>query len=153
MNTKSERLELLSNRGLPVKNKTIVAAISVIIVFLAGFVPEYARARRLDSELRAVRQDCAGAELRDLAGLVYFQATQKNYGLARDTGQQFFNRVREVANQTTDAGGRKALEGLITLRDKVMAGLAKADVSAVGDSQDLFTRTRQATVRPTAGQR
>lgn len=127
------------------KNRIIVAAISLVVVFLAGFIPQYAKARRLDNELRAVHRDYAGAELRDLAGLVYFQATQKNYGLARDTAQQFFNRVREVANQTTDTASRKAMEDLMTLRDRVMAGLAKADASALGDSQDLFTRTRQAT--------
>jgi hypothetical protein len=136
-----------------VKNKIIVAAISLFVVFLAGFVPQYAKARRLGNELEAVRQDYAGAELRDLAGLVYFQATQKNYGLARDTAQQFFNLVREVANQMTDAAGRKALEDLITLRDKLIAGLAKADPSAMGDSQDLFMRTRQATSWRTAGQK
>jgi hypothetical protein len=136
-----------------VKNKIIVAAISLFVVFLAGFVPQYAKARRLGNELEAVRQDYAGAELRDLAGLVYFQATQKNYGLARDTAQQFFNLVREVANQMTDAASRKALEDLITLRDKLIAGLAKADPSAMGDSQDLFTRTRQATSWRTSGQK
>jgi hypothetical protein len=53
----------------------------------------------------------------------------------------------------TDAASRKALEDLITLRDKLIAGLAKADMSAIADSQDLFTRTRQATAWRTSGQK
>jgi hypothetical protein len=36
----------------------------------------------LEGELHALQQASANAELRDLAGLSYVQASQKNYGLA-----------------------------------------------------------------------
>src|ERR1051326_6094515 len=98
-----------------------------------------------------MRQNCAGAELRDLAGLAYFQATEKNYGLARDTAMQFFNRAREAANQATDANSRKGLEDLMSLHDTVMAELTKADASTVGDLHVLFMRSRQSTAWRTVG--
>ena len=77
------------------QNKIIVAAVALIAVFLVGFIPQYAKAVRLESELRQSRQEAAGAEIRDLIGLAYVQASQKNYGLAAETSSRFFNRVRE----------------------------------------------------------
>jgi hypothetical protein len=127
------------------KNKTIVAAIALITVFLAGFVPQYVKVNRLENELRLSRQEATGAELRDLIGFAYVQASQKNYGLAAETSSRFFNRVREVANQTQDANRRKGLEDLLALRDSVTAALAKGDASVIGDLQQLFVKARQVT--------
>ena len=84
------------------KNRAIIAAIVLVVVFLAGFVPQYIKANRLDTELRQARQANLSAELRDLIGLAYVQANQKNYGLAAVTTTRFFNRVRDAANQTAD---------------------------------------------------
>jgi hypothetical protein len=127
------------------KNKAIVAAIALIAVFLVGFVPEYVKVNRLENDLRQSRQETAGAELRDLIGFAYVQASQKNYGLAAETSSRFFNRVREVANQTQDANRRKGLEDLLVLRDSVTAALAKGDAAVMGDLQQLFVKARQVT--------
>lgn len=127
------------------KNKTIVAAIALISVFLGGFVPQYVKTNRLENELRQSRQEAAGAELRDLIGFAYVQASQKNYGLAAETSSRFFNRVREVANQTQDANRRKGLEDLRAFRDSVTAALAKGDAAVMGDLQQLFVKARQVT--------
>jgi hypothetical protein len=127
------------------KNKTIVAAIALIAVFLVGFVPQYVKVNRLENELRQSRHEAAGAELRDLIGFAYVQASQKNYGLAAETSSRFFNRVREVANQTQDANHRKGLEDLLALRDSVTAALAKGDSAVMGDLQQLFVKARQVT--------
>ena len=127
------------------KNKTIVAAIALVAVFLVGFVPQYVEGNRLENELRQSRQEAAGADLRDLIGFAYVQAGQKNYGLAAETSSRFFNRVREVANQTQDANRRKGLEDLLALRDSVTAALAKGDAAVIGDLQQLFVKARQVT--------
>ena len=121
------------------KNKAIVAAAALVMVFLLGFVPQYMKASRLEGELRLSRQQIEGAELRDLIGLAYLHASQKNYGLASETTSRFFNRAREVA------AGRKPIEDLTAPRDKVTAALAKGDAAVIGDLQDLFLKTRQAT--------
>ena len=127
------------------KSKLIVAAIAVVAVFLLGFIPQYLKANRLQSELRQSQQESAGAELRDLIGLAYVQANQKNFGLAAETSSRFFGRAREMVGQAQDAANRKALEDLLASRDKVTAELAKGDAAVMGDLQDLFVKTRQAT--------
>ena len=126
------------------KNRIIVVIILLIIVFLAGFVPQYIRVKRLENDLSVARQENALAQLRDLAGLAFVQASQKNYGLAAGTTKQFFSRTREVANRAPDANGRKALEDLLASEDKITAELANGDPEALGDLQVLFEKTRQA---------
>jgi len=66
-------------------NKVIIAAVVLVLVFLAGFVPQYAKVNHLGAELRQAQLVNASAELRDLVGLAYFQANQKNYGIAAGT--------------------------------------------------------------------
>jgi uncharacterized protein (DUF2267 family) len=127
------------------RNKVIVAVIALAAVFLVGFVPLYVKANRLENELRQSRQEATGAELRDLIGLAYVQANEKNYGLAAQSSSRFFNRVREVASQTQDADRRKALEDLLAPRDKVTSEIAKGEAAVISDLQDLFLKTRQAT--------
>ena len=97
------------------------------------------------NELRQSRQENAGAQLRDLIGLAYVQANQKNFGLGAQTISRFFNRVRELANQAPDASSRRALEDLLASRDRITTELAKGDAAAMGDLQELFAKTRLAT--------
>jgi len=130
------------------KNKAVTAVIVLVVVFLAGFVPQYVKVNHLDAELRQARQTCTSAELRDLAGFAYVQANQKNYGIAAGIATRFFNRVREVASQTPDANAKKMYEDLLNSRDKITAELAKGDPGVMGDLQDLFVRTRKATGAP-----
>ena len=125
--------------------KITMTAIALVAVFLLGFVPQYIKANRLETELSQFRQEIGGAQLRDLIGLAYVQANQKNYGLAAETSSRFFSRAREMANQTQDASSRKVLEDLLALRDRVTAELAKGDATVMGDLKELFVKTRQAT--------
>jgi hypothetical protein len=125
-----------------VRNRIIVGIALLIVVFLAGFVPQYIKVKRLENDLSVAQRENALGQLRDLAGLAFVQASQKNYGLAVDTSNQFFNRAREVANRTPDANGRKALEDLLPLQGKVVAELAQGNPQALGDLQVLFEKTR-----------
>ncbi|MBZ5726907.1 MAG: hypothetical protein LAP87_18160 [Acidobacteriia bacterium] len=127
------------------KNRFVVVFVLLIAVFLISFVPQYARAKRLEEELRAARQENARAQLRDLAGLAYLEASQRNYGLTAEASNRFFDRARELANQASDANGRKPLEELLSLRDRISAELAKGDPAVLNDLQALFLKTRAAT--------
>ena len=130
------------------KIKILVVAVLLVVVFLAGFLPSYAKANRLENELREARRVHSLAQLRDLACLAYFQANQKDYGLAAGTSTRFFDRTREVANQSPEASVRKPLEDLLSLRDPITAELAKGDPGVLSDLQALFMKTRQATAIP-----
>ncbi len=127
------------------RNKILSGALVVVVVFLAGFLPSYAKVHRLESELREARRESGMAQLRDLAGLTYLQASQRDYGLAASTSRLFFDRAQEAANLAADAGARKPLEDLLLLRDPITAGLAQGDPAILSDLQALFVKTRQVT--------
>jgi len=138
----------LQKEEVSVKNRIIVVPVLLVVVFLAGFLPSYVKANRLENELREARREYSLAQLRDLASLAYFQASQKDYGLAAGTSTRFFDRTREAANQAPDASVRKPLEDLLSLRDPITAELAKGDPGVLSDLQALFVKTRQATAIP-----
>jgi hypothetical protein len=131
------------------RNRFVVWFIVIVVVFLAGFLPEYAKARRLDNELQRAAQESSRAELRDQAGLIYFLASQKNYGLAAGAAARFFARAGDVASQMHDANASKPLQDLLNLRDKITAELAKGDPGVLSDLQTLYVNTRRATGRST----
>jgi hypothetical protein len=134
----------------PVMNRLSVVVVLLIVVFLAGFLPQYVNAKRLENKLRAARQENSLAELRDLVGLAYLQASQRDYGLAAGTSTRFFDRTREVANQTPNSSRSKSLDDLLNVRDKITTQLAKGDPGVLNELQTLFLRTRQATAVPAA---
>src|SRR4029077_5478625 len=101
------------------RNRVVVWFIVVVVVFLAGFVPEYLSARRLNNELSRVAQDNRFAELRDQAGLGYFLGRQNNYRVAGSDATRFFSRAGEAARQIHDGNAAKPLQDLLSLRDKI----------------------------------
>jgi RecA/RadA recombinase len=130
---------------LPVKNTIIVTAILVAAAFLAGYLPSYAKGKRLESELQVALQQNRMAQLRDLAALSYLQATQKNYGLAAATTAQYFALLPVVAAEVPNPAGKKSLQDLASSRDRITAELAKGDPAVLSSLENLLLTTRQAT--------
>jgi len=131
-----------------------VAAVIVLLLaaYLAGYVPEYLELRDTKQELQQARQEIAGiqfrnelAELRDLIGFVYLEASQKNYGLAAQQTTRFFNKLQEIAGRSPEGERKKMLEEMLTSRDAVTAGLANADSAVLWEVQNLFRKTHEAT--------
>ena len=125
-------------------NKYLIGALLLILAFLAGFLPQYVKSARLESELKQATRQNEQAQLRDLAGLIYIQAAQKNFGLAAQTSTQFFNRVQAAAGKA-EGTQQKSLEEIFGFRDKITAELARGDSGVLDDLQNLVLRTRAAT--------
>lgn len=124
--------------------RVIIWTVVLVAIFLIGFVPAYTRANSLQSELDTAQHELNMARLRDQVSLTYFEAADKNYGLAIETSTRFFDRVRELAPRVNPAA-REAFNGLLGYRDKITASLAKADPAALDQLRDLYAKTRQAT--------
>jgi hypothetical protein len=137
-----------ANKGIS-RNTIILVAILLVASFLAGFLPTYAKLLGLQKELRAAQQENESLELRDTASLLYLQAIQKDFGLAADTSTRFFNRVQEVAGQTSDTGDRALLEELLVHRDRITSELARGTPEASSELHALVVSTRAATARST----
>ena len=122
--------------------KVGIAALVIVVVFLAGFVPQSMKRSSAESELNEARRANQAAQARDLAAFAFVQASQKNYGLAAQTTTEFFARIQQVASEQ---GGGKAFDDILGYRDKVTAELAKGDAAVLGDLQAVYLKTRAAT--------
>ena len=123
--------------------KIALLFVLLIAVYLGGYLPEHSKVNRMDDELREARRQTALARLRDLSGLAYIQASQKNYGLASKTSAAFFTAVQDVATQTADAAARKPYDELLGMREKITAELAKGDAEVMNDLHPLYQKTQQ----------
>jgi hypothetical protein len=126
----------------------IAAGVLVVVAFLVGYLPGSRRGSALSAQLNIAHQQADLAELRDLAGLLYLQASQKDYGLAATTSSRFFERTSQLALHSQLPGRKQPLEDLLQLRDPITAAIAQADPSVLGALQALFLQTRHATLDP-----
>jgi hypothetical protein len=116
-----------------------------VVAFLLGFVPQYLKARNLNNQLGALRQQLDSErgksqmdELALLCGYAYLETNLKNYGLASQYSTKFFDRVRAMTIQAPDSGRQAFLQAALAQRDLVIGGLAKGDSGTVSAVQDLF---------------
>ena len=63
--------------------------------------------------------------IRDAASLMFLEATQKNYGTSGDDANRFFDQAQRLANSTQDEDLRTLLGGTLSMRDRIIADLAK----------------------------
>ena len=135
------------------KNRLILWMILLITGFLLGFIPQYVRARRLQTDSLNAKQQIASchlknqlSQLRDSVAMLYFEATRRNYGTAVEYSNRFFNEVQQVANQTnSDPNLKRAMEELLTLRNPITYDLSKGDAAVLPKLQDLLLKTEQNT--------
>ena len=123
-----------------------IAGVTLLIVgFLLGFVPQFGKGRDLQRQLDEARHDItAGSEkmqkqeLGLLIGQVYLETNRKNFGLASQYSTTFFDRARALSGRTSDPNWQALLQSVLTKRDAVTGGLAKADPGTVESVQGLF---------------
>jgi hypothetical protein len=127
----------------------VIAAFGVLTaVFLAGFVPQFLEKRRVTAELQDVRTRLSTAqkqmaidEVRNLAGLILLHASHQNYGTAREYSTQYFNKLRELADQSESATLKSSASELLQSRDSITSGLAQGTSSVVSELQVLLAAT------------
>jgi hypothetical protein len=125
-----------------VRNKLLIVLLLLIVAFLAGFLPQYLELRGLRAEAQTLRQSNSLAELRDLAGYLMLETTQKNYGVASGYATRFFERARQIHDQTTDSEVKQTLADILASRDSVTAGMAQGDPAVLATVQDIFRKVQ-----------
>ena len=80
-----------------------------------------------------------------LIGYVYLQTNLKNYGVASQYSTRFFNGVRAMAGQTSDANRQTFSQAALSKRNAVTGGLAKGDPAIAATVQGLFQSALETT--------
>jgi len=127
------------------KQKTVTGLVILVLVFLLGFVPQYLEKRQIQSEIAISSEKLKMSELRDLAGMMLLEVLRQNYGVARDYSSQYFEKLRETAEQVENSTLKTSLQELLNSRDTVTAALSKADPASASQLQAMFAKTQAAT--------
>jgi len=106
--------------------------------YLVGLLPERSRRVALEGQVGSLERRLEDAEARTrlctlyarVQGLVDLVAL-KNFGQAQQLSSSFFDDVRAESSRTPNAAFRKALLGVLDMRDTVTASLTKGDPATV----------------------
>jgi len=129
------------------RNRLILWLILLVIGFLVGFVPQYLKSQQFQQQASAAAkqlQSCQAGEqlsqIRDNAALMYLEASQKNYGIARDYATRLFDQAQQFAASTDNAALHSLLGEVLATRDQITADLAKGDAAVVGEMQPVLSK-------------
>ena len=126
------------------KNKGVLILVwisTLAIAFLAGYVPEYSQLRHDEAQIANLNFKLKLAQLRTLAGTLYLQTSERNYGLAAQTSSQFFDQLRSFVEQVNDPRLKQMLMELSKSQDQITAGLANGDPAVLPKVADLLRKT------------
>jgi hypothetical protein len=136
------------------RNRLVLWLVLLVAGFLAGFIPQYLKAQRSREELSNNREQLASckaetqlSQVRDAAAMMYLEATRKNYGIAQEYSQRFFDQVQQATAQSADPAAKKALDDVLKLRDPITAALAKGDPAVLSNLQLVLTNIEAGTKR------
>jgi len=123
------------------------AALVLLLGVLAAYLVPALQLRSAREEIAALRESSRLADLQAEAALMFLETCQKNYGLAREHASRFFDQLRVLRHDTSDPARRQALEDVLQLRDRVIAGLAQGDAGVMPAVETAFRKLRQLSER------
>lgn len=114
---------------------------TVAIAYLAGYVPKQLQLRDDRAQIANLNSKLDLTQLQSLAGSLYLQTSERNYGLAEQTSSEFFNQLRTFVNQVDDTRLKQMLMELSNSQDEINAGIANGDPTVLPKVEDLLRKT------------
>jgi hypothetical protein len=132
------------------RNRIIVGAVLVIAGVFIGFAPTYSKLIAAHHEIDSLSQQLGVSKraeamngFRNRAALLYTEATRNNFTVALDMASTYFTDLRGYTDQTTDSTLKQELGNVLTSRDAIIAGLAKADPAISVQIQEFFLKLQK----------
>lgn len=132
----------------------ISLVVGLILGLLAGFVPQHQKnsilrhnnlaltegEASLQNELAKTQARLAISAFTVRSAVVYVEAEKHDYSVALESASSLFTDLRKYTDQSSDANVKQQLGQVLSTRDQVIAGLAKADPAVVQQLQDMFLK-------------
>jgi len=96
--------------------------------------------QELRQQLVATQRSEAVNVFRNRAALLYTEVEKSNFSVASESASQFFTDLRAFTNQSADASLKQNLEDILSTRDSIIGGLAKADPAVTAQIRELFLK-------------
>ena len=131
----------------PVRQRFIIYAGVLLVVFLLGFVPMWLRSRAVTSNLVETERQLMLVRLQnDLASAV-IDARRGDYEPARQAASQFFTSLRSEIDKGNTSNftpaQREGMQPLFAGRDELITLLARSDPASAERLSDLFVVYRK----------
>ena len=143
----SENLQPKPVNSSPVKQRFIIYAGVLLVVFLLGFVPMWLRSRAVTSSLVETERQLMLARLQNNLASAVIDARRGDYEPARQAASQFFTSLsaeieKGNASNFTQAQ-REGMQPLFAGRDELITLLARSDPASADRLSDLYVAYRK----------
>ena len=129
--------------------RLIIYAAVLLVVFLAGLVPMWIRARERTRERDAAQASLRISNLQNALANAAIDARRGEYEPARQAASDFFTNlgaeIRRGRDSAFDEARRYALLPMFDTRDDTITLLARSDPASADRLVDFYTKYRQAT--------
>jgi uncharacterized membrane-anchored protein YhcB (DUF1043 family) len=139
---------------LSAATSVMTAAAILFLGFLIGFIPDHMTNSKLEEQILTLNQgkrdvqEHLGQTQQELmlsgfavqSALVYTDAEQNNYSDASTKASSLFTGMRTFSDTTQDQPLKHQIDRVLSGRDAIIAGLAKADPVVKGRLQEMFLK-------------
>lgn len=144
MNEDPEQKYAAPGRG---RQRFIIYAGVLLVVFLLGFVPMWLKTRTANNRLMATEQQLFLARKQNELASAVIDARRGDYEPARQAVSQFFTSVREEVDKGSSSSytqaQQQAMQPLFAGRDELITLLARSDPASADRLSDLFVTYRK----------
>src|SRR5687767_1457432 len=140
----SEDVQANPVKSTPVKQRFIVYAGVLLVIFLLGFIPMWLKARAANNSLIETEHQLILVRMQSNLASAAIDARRGDYEPARQAASQFFTSLRaeidkgDTSNYTP--AQRQGMQPLFDGRDEVITLLARSDPASADRLADLFVR-------------
>lgn len=143
----SDDLERKPAKSTPALQRYLIYAAILLIVFLAGFVPMWLKARSAASSLADTEQQLMLVRMQSNLASATIDARRGDYEPARQAASQFFSSLSAEMDKANSSSytqaQRDAMQPLFAGRDEIITLLARSDPAAADRLSDLFAAYRK----------
>jgi hypothetical protein len=140
--------EAVAGTGGNTSRRVLFFLIAALVLFLAGFVPMWMRARHESADLKAALQALTAERMVKDLGSSTIDARRGEYEAARQEASAFFTEARVEIDKGPEsvltAAQRTSLTPLLGPRDELITLLARSDPASADRLSSLYVTVRKA---------
>jgi hypothetical protein len=134
-------------KSTPAKQRFIIYAGVLLVVFLLGFVPMWLKARTANSSLIETEHQLILVRMQSNLASAVIDARRGDYEPARQASSQFFTTLREEIDKGDTSNftpaQRQGMQPLFAGRDEIITLLARSDPASADRLSDLYVAYRK----------
>ena len=143
----SEDVQTKPVKSTPVRQRFIIYAGVLLVIFLLGFIPMWLKARAANSSLIETEHQLILVRMQSNLASAVIDARRGDYEPARRGASEFFTSLRaEIDKGDTSnftQAQRQAMEPLFAGRDEIITLLARSDPASADRLSDLYVSYRR----------